>query len=211
MEFVQNLPLIDWKIDSENSIVSQDFLMIYQISLEWLERSVTDYEWHQLKAGQTPEDLALVFYGDPKLKWIILVSNGIINETHEWFKTENQVINYTFDKNYVKIYKYDKNKKLYWNDVESASVTAKYIDWTGYPENEYKYIPKDCYDSQGNPIVLYPHHFEDSTGEWMPYGVEGSIPVSHLEYERIENLKKRSIKILPTKLAMKLRNSIKNV
>ena len=53
---------------------------------------------YMVRAGETPESVAYKFYGDPRLHWVILISNNITDRYHDWPLTEGQLIQFVNDK-----------------------------------------------------------------------------------------------------------------
>ena len=53
---------------------------------------------YYVRAGETPESVADKFYGDPRLHWVILISNNIIDRYHDWPLTEGQLMQFVDDK-----------------------------------------------------------------------------------------------------------------
>ena len=43
--------------------------------------------------GERPEDIAFKFYGDPRLWWVLLMSNNIIDYRNEWPKSQRELAN----------------------------------------------------------------------------------------------------------------------
>tara|TARA_Y100001973_G_C5206830_1_gene342036 strand:+ start:3413 stop:4450 length:1038 start_codon:yes stop_codon:yes gene_type:complete len=50
-----------------------------------------NFEEYMIKEGERPEDVAVRFYGDPKLWWIILFTNNIIDVQNQWPKTSKEL------------------------------------------------------------------------------------------------------------------------
>ena len=53
---------------------------------------------YMVRAGETPESVAYKFYGDPRLHWVILITNNITDRFHGWPLTERQFQNFVNDK-----------------------------------------------------------------------------------------------------------------
>jgi len=53
---------------------------------------------YRVVAGETPESVAFDFYGDPRLHWVVLLTNDIIDRYHGWPLTERQFQNFINDK-----------------------------------------------------------------------------------------------------------------
>lgn len=50
------------------------------------------YDYLQIQDGETPEDLALLIYGDSNLFWLILWANNIVDSNLEWPLTDSQLL-----------------------------------------------------------------------------------------------------------------------
>ena len=207
MELQDSLPNISWKIDGNQYIEAQDFLVVYQLSKEWYERKNQDFEYYSMKAGQTPEDLAHGAYGDSTLYWILLLCNRITDFRTEWFLTDSQIVNFAFDKYYLKVH--DENGN--WLDEKSAIATYEYINWVGDPDDKYFYEPLNCYDENGKLIKVLPHHFETENGDWVPHLASGGFPVSYMQYEDSENLKRRHIRIPPADMVYSIISQLEDL
>lgn len=67
------------------------------IRLDFLSRiknNVSLFSFHNLKDGERPEDVALQFYGDPELFWIVLYINNVIDPYYDWLLTEDRLQEY---------------------------------------------------------------------------------------------------------------------
>jgi hypothetical protein len=53
---------------------------------------------YNILAGETPESVAHFLYGDTRLHWVILISNGITDRFHGWPLTEGQLMSFVNDK-----------------------------------------------------------------------------------------------------------------
>lgn len=51
-----------------------------------------------LRAGQSPEDIALEFYNDEELFWLVLMVNNISDPYHGWYMTDSDLDTYVKDK-----------------------------------------------------------------------------------------------------------------
>ena len=211
MELIKGLPKIGWKYDVDNIITAQDFTVVYQISKEFYNAEGTTYDWYDVKPGETPESVANGFYKDPSLYWVILVANRIIDRTG-WYLTENQLLNYIFDKYYFKVYS-DINGEMVFDEELSGQAVYESLYWTGTAENNY--TKEVFYSADGEAITVRPHHFAIEDGEWVPFGTvmeDGKevTPVSRYDYELISNLNRRYIKIPPANLVNSMANALRD-
>ena len=46
--------------------------------------NITDFDYYDIKDGETPEIIAHKYYGDVNLQWIIMVVNNIVDYYEDW-------------------------------------------------------------------------------------------------------------------------------
>jgi hypothetical protein len=80
-----------------------------------------NFEFYEIKDGDTPEALAKIKYNDQNLHWGILLANEIVNIYQQWPKSNSQ-----FDE-----YMYQKYKVQYDSDAQ-ANVTLSRIQVTEF-------------------------------------------------------------------------------
>ena len=78
-------------------------MMISDISkrIDFIRRvkdNATVYQYHILQDGQRPEDVALQYYQDVKLFWIVLFLNDIVDPFYGWLLTDSQLHTYVQNK-----------------------------------------------------------------------------------------------------------------
>ena len=56
------------------------------------------FDKYDVIEGERPEDIAFKYYGDPKLHWVILMTNNVTDRYYEWPMTEPQFQNFIEDK-----------------------------------------------------------------------------------------------------------------
>ena len=99
------------------------------------KRNNVTYDFYDVKSGETPEYIANVFYGDPLLHWIVLLSNDIENIYTDWPMSVQQFENYVHDK-------YDNVNDIHHYEVKQTSGdTTKVIEIPNDPANT---IPADA-------------------------------------------------------------------
>lgn len=63
-----------------------------------IKGNISLFEFIVLKDNQRPEDIALEFYGDPNLYWIVLYMNDVIDPYFDWLLSESRLFDYVADK-----------------------------------------------------------------------------------------------------------------
>ena len=56
------------------------------------------YNVYDVKNGETPENIAFKHFGDPRLHWVILLTNKITDRYYDWPLSEQQFEDYIKDK-----------------------------------------------------------------------------------------------------------------
>lgn len=62
--------------------------------IQRIKDNATLYQYHILQDGQRPEDIALQYYNDVKLFWIVCFVNDIVDPFYDWLLTEPQLFIY---------------------------------------------------------------------------------------------------------------------
>lgn len=84
----KNFPKIGYVLDNKILIATDIFRRIKLSSLAENELLLVDYT---IEAGQRPEDVADILYDDPKLYWVVLLVNDIIDPYNEWYYSPEQL------------------------------------------------------------------------------------------------------------------------
>ena len=138
-----------------------------------VKSNVALFDTYDVRAGETPEELADKLYDDPELHWIVLLMNNITDRYHQWPLTENQFLAHINDK-------YDNVDAIHHYEISqtSGNTTLKIdigTDNTDYPTataiTNYEY-ERDAEDAKGKIRLLYPRYvgafieeFEQLMGE----------------------------------------------
>jgi len=64
----------------------------------YIKENFVNFDFYDVKSGETPEYIANEFYGDPQLHWIILHTNDIIDYYNDWPMTVPQFERYVRSK-----------------------------------------------------------------------------------------------------------------
>jgi hypothetical protein len=95
----EHYPKIDYKFINENGKITNlevvDIFRNVSIKKETLNDS-SNFRYHVVGDGDTPEQIAVNLYNDSFLWWVVLLTNGIIDKNQEWPK-DTREINRIFD------------------------------------------------------------------------------------------------------------------
>ena len=86
--YFNRFPKINYKFTNEDGTIDKDMQDIFRrvsIKKEVLDNP-SNFNFHIVNDGDTPEQVAFNLYGDSGLWWIILLSNQINNVDQEWVK-----------------------------------------------------------------------------------------------------------------------------
>lgn len=156
--------------DEQQQITYQLVKNIFRrvIIQEKLDIYGNEFEAYTIRDGQRPDTIASLFFGDPSLDWIILITNGIIDRYEQWPRSDYELLEYAKAKysDHEAVHHYETREAI-WNDIVvikegievNPSWRTKLPDGTTLSENDSVY------------------------------------PVSNIEYEIQQNEKKRLIAI----------------
>lgn len=129
----------------------------------------TLFEDYFVKDGERPDTIAMDFYSDPGLDWIIMIINNIKNLYNDWPMTQPVFINYLNAQ-------YDDYKSIHHYETVEQKYNGEIILPGGLEVGEaYRFVTPD-----GNTLTA-----EESRG-----------PVDNYVYELRKNDKKREILVL---------------
>ena len=138
--------------------------------------------------GEKPNQVAELYYENPFLDWVVLLTNNVINPLFDWPKTDNAIRRYSESKYgdpYAEILYYETFK------VESG-ITIK-GDSTG---RNLKATALDAGRKVDEEFYNNPFTYFDGTNNISVPGSSVCQPVSAYDHEIKENEKKREIWIL---------------
>ena len=119
-EFFSDFPIIKYN----NELVSD-----ISVRLDILENVKSDpYAFlpYTIKDGERAEEVAYLYYGDPRFVWVVYLSNNIIDPYFEW-PLDNHSFEQTLAKTYAARAKAASSSNIGWQAVvnwtQSASIT----------------------------------------------------------------------------------------
>lgn len=91
-DYFSSFPTITYqKKEMKNITIRLDFL-------DRIKNNIALFERHQLRDDERPEDVALNYYGDSALYWIVLYMNDIVDPFYDWLLNEQRLIEYVSNK-----------------------------------------------------------------------------------------------------------------
>lgn len=170
-QYFKNFPTIDW-----NGMVMVDLSRRAAV-LQKLSGNPYLFLPYDIQEKDTIESIAYHYYGDPKLSWMIILANNIIDPYTDFFKSEEKLKNFIIDK-YKAQAEASESRTLKRYEVLEWTKNTTITDNIIYYYNRYN---KD--------IQLNPASFER-------FGDGDFLPLRYFEYEERENENKRTIKLI---------------
>lgn len=126
------IPRIDYDVVG-NGKVDRFIHLLKRVNISsQVKKTIFEFDFFTVKSGQSPEELAERYYGDPSLYWLLFLANDIRDRYHEWPMTEQQFLNYINEK-----YGDTLNDVHHYEIAQTSGDTTKKInigtDNTDYP------------------------------------------------------------------------------
>ena len=135
MSFFSNFPVIEVDIFEDGTKTSFVEITRKVRFYDLVKRYNVTFDYYDVQSGQTPELLANAFYNDPKLHWVLLLANNVVDYYHDW-----PMSNATFDRNIQELY--DNPDAVHHYEVKQTSGdTTKIIE---IPNDSANTIPEDA-------------------------------------------------------------------
>ena len=112
---------------------------------DYFKRNAVNFDFYDVKNGETPEYIANEFYGDPELHWVIIMANNIVDYYTQWPMTvpafESYVKEKYDDTNGIHHYEYqqesgDTTKVIELPNESATSIPAGATTVTNYVYEE---------------------------------------------------------------------------
>ena len=201
MAYFRHLPNIAYQSPLSHKNRSDDFIVIKNIFrrtklFDFLSRNVSVFQKFVIGDGARPDTVAEDLYGDSSLDFVVILTAGITNINHQWPIQDHQVYDFALEK--------------YGSEAEMTSIhhyeTLEIVDDKGrliLPPN----LIVDVDFKISGTINKYPstrYTLKSLTGnrqlddkdEFSVLADNIASPITNLEYEYIENEKRREIDVL---------------
>ncbi len=127
-----------------------------------LEDSILGFTQYTIPNGLRPDQVALEFYGDMSMDWVVLLTNNIINVYEDWPMEENELYEYL-----VSTYGSEDaaNDIHHWETQRIKDPRGRVVlkDGIQVPENfTYRFADGTLYDKEATvrPVSNYEYHAE---------------------------------------------------
>ena len=216
MGYFNELPNIAYQSPLSHKNSSKDFIIIKNIFrrtklFDHLRGSVSALNKIVIENGERPDTLAERIYGDSRLDYIVILTAGITNINHQWPLQDHEVYNYALEK-------YGSQENLYANhhyetfeirDSQNRQILPPKlnvdidfkIDGTSFknPSTRYTVI-----SDSGNRQL-------DDKNEYTVITDNIATAVTNLQFEYVENEKKREIDVLQPPYVQAFINDLRQI
>ena len=217
MGYINELPNIAYQSPLSHKNSSRDYIIIKNLFrrtklFDHLSGSVSALDRFVIENGERPDTVAELLYGDSRLDYIVILVAGITNINHQWPLEDHQVYNYALDK-------YGSDEKL--NGIHH------YETFEIRDEQDRQILPPNLIVDVDFKIdgtaVKYPSTIRytiisetgnrqlDDKNEFTVLTDNIASPVTNLEYEYIENEKRREINVLYPSYVQAFINDLREV
>lgn len=192
--FFEKFPLLSYTLDNGTSYqLIPDILRRIKMSNE-LKRNAAFFDQYDIKDGETPEIVSSLFYGDPNLHWVILMTNDIIDPRFDWPMDYNTLVQFV--------------KGKYGEDAINS--VHHYANAAEYVVGGYRGLREESTIKNPLPIII-----QDSEGITSSMLLEDAdvtlYPVTNLDYEDAINENKRRINILKPSVISEIDDTFTNM
>jgi len=201
MAYFRHLPNIAYQSPLSHKNRSDDYIVIKNIFrrtklFDFLSSNVSVFQKFVIGDGARPDTVAEDLYGDSSLDFVVILTAGITNVNHQWPIQDHQVYDFALEK--------------YGSEAEMTSIhhyeTLEIVDDKGRLILPPNLIVDGDFKISGT-INKYPstrYTLKSLTGnrqlddkdEFSVLTDSIASPVTNLEYEYIENEKRREIDVL---------------
>ena len=96
--YFRHFPFLQYDISGSGDLqVAQNPFLRFRLVESLKQKRWTFYD-HVIGDGQRAEDIAVGYYGDETLDWVILITNNIVDPKYDWPLDSERFENYIIDK-----------------------------------------------------------------------------------------------------------------
>ena len=217
MGYFRELPDIAYQSPLSHKNSSKDYIIIKNIFrrtklADYLKDAVTIFQKFIIGDGDRPDTIAAKLYGDSRLDYVIVLMAGITNINHQWPLQDYQVYDYALSK-------YGSETKM--NEIKY------YKTFEIRDEQDRQILPPDLIVDADFKIDGTAHKFPSSTrytirndngysqlddkDEFTVATDNIATAITNLQYEYLENEKKREIEVLQPPYLQAFINDLRQV
>ena len=180
-QYFRNLPDVDYVNRTKDGQFISNYTQVKNFFKrgklrEDIFQDLTVFQKYNVKGDDRPDNVANEIYQDPRLDWVVLLSNNIVNVYNEWPLSQQAFDTYILDK---------------YGSVEKLNEVHHYESNEIKDTQEVVLFPRGVQVSVAQSISYY-EHMTDESKTVNPI----SRAVTNLQYEEDINNKKRRIFLL---------------
>ena len=84
MAYFSYFPKVEYDVRGTGNVTVMTNLTKRIRLRDYARLNSVNYDFYDVKAGETPEYIANEFYGDPELHWVIIMTNNIVDYYSQW-------------------------------------------------------------------------------------------------------------------------------
>ena len=202
MAYFNELPDILYQSPLSHKNSSSDYIIIKNIfrrvkMAEYIKSAAAFFDKFVIGEGDRPDTLAEALYGDSRLDYVVILVAGITNINHEWPLQDYQVYDYALSK---------------YGDETTMNQIHHYETFEIRDEQDHQILPPNLIVDANFKIDGTIHKFPNTTkytlrsqagytqlddkDEYTVLTDKIASPVTNLQFEYVENEKRREIDIL---------------
>ena len=208
MSYFKSLPNIEYhtnlpdKNSSLSTVVAKNFFRRAKIRAD-IFQNASFFTKYSIVGDERPDQVAEKFYDDPRLDWIVLTVNNIIDVYNEWPLNQIGLYNYMIEK-------YGSEEGFYEIKYYKTLEVRNSLNIVVQPANlivDTTFYNKTIEDS----VAALEYYDENLAVMVRKGGIEVCYPVTHKDYEEEVNDEKRNIFILRTDYLQAAINDLENI
>lgn len=167
---------------------------------ELVKNNTSVYYYYTVRDSDTPESIALKYYGDAMAHWVILYANDIVDPNYDWLLSSDKFNLYIRDKygsiEYAKtnIHHYEKVVRSRDTATDVWTETRQVIDMDDARTDQAEDLPYDVYSDMAE--TFYPNISGTFKNGQSVEIVVSRNAISYFDWETEENEKKRNIRLI---------------
>lgn len=226
------------QLETKTSIVT-DITRNVRFRKEILE-NVAVYDEYDVVEGETAEIIAEKVYGNPEYHWIIMIANGYYDYLSDFPKSDDEMTHiaaHFFNPEITGTWSYTGTTITVTSElhgiqvsptttatIKGATATTNAPNGTftvtAVPDaNTFRFVvPSAPTGTAGGTLTIntsgkenYVHHYENADGFRVNSNTPGAVPVTNIVFAKLENDKKRRIKIISPNIVNKILTDYKDL
>ena len=216
MGYFQELPNLLYQSPLSHKNTSSDYIVVKNIFrrtklADYLKDAVTVFQKFVIGDGDRPDTIASKLYGDSRLDYVVILMAGITNINHQWPLQDYQVYDFALQK---------------YETEEEMNKVHHYETFEIRDDQDRQILPPDLIVDKDFKIFGSKHKFPstrytvlsdsgnrqlDDKNEYTVKTDNIATAITNLQYEYLENEKKREIEVLQPPYLQAFINDLRQV